>query len=133
MSHLLSRQFRHCSGLIGLLVVVVAIVSQLALGAIVLPGNRQADPIAALDALSVLCQTGHHVGDKPVPSHRGSRAVVCPLCATFALSDAIPVPAALLPAPPATLVLRMLPPPSPRAPSSVAAIAAYPRGPPALA
>jgi hypothetical protein len=133
MSRLLSRQFRHCSGLVGLLVVVVAIVSQLALGAMVLPDNRPADPIAALDALSVLCQTGHPVGDKSVPSHRGSRAALCPLCVTLALPAAIPVPTALLPAPPATLVLRIAPLPPPPAPSSVAAIAAYPRGPPVLA
>jgi hypothetical protein len=133
MSRLLSRQFRHCSGLLGLLVAVLAIVSQLALGAMVLPDNRPADAVAALDALSVLCQAGHPVGDKPVPAHRGSQAALNPLSVTLALPAAIPVPAAWPLGPPATLVLRIAPPPPARALPSVAAIAAYPRGPPLLA
>jgi hypothetical protein len=40
MPRLLSRQFRHCPGLLGRLVAVLAILSQLVLGAIVLPDNR---------------------------------------------------------------------------------------------
>jgi hypothetical protein len=132
MSRLLSRRFRHFSGLMGLLTAAVAIVSQLALGAMVLPDNRPADPIAAIDALSVLCQTGHPVGDKSVPTHRGSQPVLHPLSVILALPAAIPVLAALLPAPPAPRILRIAPPPPVRAPPSLVAIAAYPRGPPVL-
>ena len=133
MSRLLSRQFRHCSGLLGLLVAVLAVVSQLALGAIVLPDNRPGDPIGALDALSMLCRTGHPVGDKPVPTHRRSQAALYPLSVTLALPAAIPTLAAMLPAPPVALVLRIAPPPRAHTPPSVTAIAAYPRGPPVLA
>jgi hypothetical protein len=132
MSRSLSRQFRHCAGLVGLLIAVVAMVSQLTLGALVLPDNRPADPVAALNALSVLCRTGRPVGDKPAPAHRAPQTVLCPLSVTLALPAAILAPAIPLPAPSPVLVLRIALPPPARAPPSLAGIAAYPRGPPVL-
>lgn len=107
----LSRQFRHCSALVGLLIAVMAMVSQLALGATVLPDDRPADPTAALKALVVFCQTGHPVDDKPTPPHRMPQATLCPLSVTLALPAAIPAPMVFLPAPPGALALRFRAPP----------------------
>jgi hypothetical protein len=132
MSRLMSRQFRHRFGLVGLLTAVVAMVSQLTLGAMVLPDDEPADPIVALNAVSVLCQAGQPVGDKHSPAHRAPQAALCPLSVTLALPAAILAPATLLPAPPAVLALRIALPSPARAPPSLRSIAAYPRGPPIL-
>ena len=129
----LSPHFRHSTGLLGLLVAVMALVSLLALGATVLPDDRPADPTAALKALVVFCQTGHPLGDKPAPAHRMPQATLCPLSVTLALPAAIPAPMVFLPAPPGALALRFGAPPPARAPPSLAVMAAYPRGPPFLA
>ena len=117
-------------GLLGLLVAVMAMVSQLALGATVLPDDRPAGPTAALTALVVFCQTGHLLGDKPVPAHRMPQTTLRPLSVTLALPAAIPVSAILLPVPSTALPLRVVPLPPARAPPSLAVMAAYPRGPP---
>ena len=129
---MMARRFRHRSGVMGLLVAVVAMVSQLALGAMVLPDDRPADPVAALTALSVLCQAGHPAGGRPAPARRAPQAAVCPLGVTLASPAVIVGPAPALPAPPAELALRAAPPPA-GAPPALAVTAAYPRGPPVLA
>jgi hypothetical protein len=118
---------------VGLLIAAMAIVSQLALGAVVLPDNRPSDPVAALDALSVLCQTGHPPSDKPAPAHRAPQSALCPLNVTLAAPATILLPTTTLPTPSATPALRTASPQPARPPRSQADIAAYPRGPPVLA
>lgn len=128
----LSHRFRRPSRLLSLLVATMALVSQLALGAAVLPDDAAQVQLAALDAVSILCHTdgttGGH-GDAPT-HHRGSGHALCPLDVSLALPSAALASAPHLPAPPLPLTLRARPLPPARAPPTPMLVAAYPRGPP---
>ena len=63
--------------MLGLLAVLVALVSHLALGAVVLPDAAPQAELAALDAASVFCQGAHH-GDGGTPAPY--RTAYCALC-----------------------------------------------------
>lgn len=118
----------------GLLAVLVALVSQLALGAIVAPDDGAARrDVAALEAVSVLCVSGHALPGPHAPApHHGVDVSLLPL------SDALAVSAVILPSvetlpPPCTLrrgVRGGLAPT--RAPPRPTFSDSYPRGPPAL-
>ncbi len=118
--------------LIGRLAAMLALISQIALGAMVLPDSRPADPLAALDALSVLCLTGRTAPAHKNPAHHAPLAVMCPLAAALALPALLAAAPTVPPAPPAVLTLRLALPPPARAPPARTVVAAWPRGPPAL-
>jgi hypothetical protein len=114
-----------------LLAAMLALVSQLALGAMVLPDIVQSD-LAALDAAAVLCGTPAPGGHAPAPRHQA------PDCALPSLAVALALPAVILGAAPG------LPPrraaavgeagriEAPRTPPQHFASAGLPRGPPPL-
>lgn len=60
---------RRLHGWPGRLLAVLALVSQLALGAIVVSENRPADAGVWIDAVSVLCRAGQRSLDTPAPTH----------------------------------------------------------------
>lgn len=122
------------SRLLGLLAVLVALVSHLALGAVVLPNAAPQAELAALDAASVFCQGAHHGGDGGTPApHRTADCALCLLKAPLTQAAVLMAAGAALPEPGHGLALRPGFRPQPRAPPAPAVAAAYPRGPPALA
>jgi hypothetical protein len=111
------------AGLPGLLVALLAIASQLALGAIVLPDEASAreQSVAALDALTIFCSSATPTAPDDAPKHHHRHAQDCAICP---LAVALAMPAAVLASAPA------LPPPSSRA-ADRAALPPPARGPPA--
>ena len=114
--------------------ILVALVSQLALGAVVIPDDAQAQ-LAALDAASVFCQSGANApgSDRPPVQRHASDYALCPLSVSLALPALVFAPEPILPEPGLGHALRLAPLPQGRAPPSHAFAAAYPRGPPHLA
>lgn len=128
------RRFRHPSRLCGLLAVLVALVSQLALAGVVLPDESPQSQLAALDAASIFCQTGSGTGnDRPPAPHHAADYAICPLSVSLAQATAILAPDVLLPLPSHGRAMRPGALPQARAPPSRIVAAAYPRGPPSLA
>ena len=130
----LTKRFRRPMRLSGLFAVVVALVSQLALGAVIAPAEALPTQLAALDAAIVLCHPGHSPRGPDVPPrpHRAPDCALCPLSAALALQAVVPTPAPILPAPDGGLILRTGARPPVRAPPGRAIATAYPRGPPLL-
>lgn len=132
---------RLAGGLPGLLLAVLAIVSQLAAGAIVLPGraiarDRVADrAIAALDALTVLCDSSAPAkpGQQPVHHPRPPDCAICPAGADLSPLVAILASVPEVPPPPARPMDGAGAPPQARAPPQPPRLAKLPRGPPHLA
>ncbi len=118
----------------GLLLAVLALVSQLALGTMVLPDDAAARQQAELDVASVLC-TGAPapVRHAPAQHHRVADGALCPLSIALALPSVVPVLPPMLPAPTAGRVLRLATARSARGPPSLLSGIGYPRGPPVLA
>ncbi len=117
----------------GFIVAVLALISQLALGAIVLPDHTPTDGAAALAAAMVDCAPGTTPPARPdTPGHHNDGAALCPLSVALALPSVILSPAPALPTPPLVLAVRTDRLPPARAPPSRVPDAAYPRGPPAL-
>ena len=122
----------------GLLFAVLALVSQLALGAMVLPDDAAARDAASLAAVSVLCDssqvspTGAVGGthrQAPLP-HRHHQGALCPLSLALALPAVVLAALAVLPAPTAATVLRLATGQRARAPPSLVGGLGLPRGPP---
>ncbi len=118
----------------GLLMAILALVSQLALGTMVLP--EEAPPAASteLAAISVLCQTGTPATSSPgVPQHHHMPdCPVCPLCVALATQGALLTPAVLLPMPSTRRVAQIALPPPARGPPSRPLRISLARGPPVL-
>jgi hypothetical protein len=115
-----------------LLVAMLALVSQLALGATVLPDDAPHDAPDDLAAIAILC--GTPAPDHHAPPHPAAPDwALLPLSVALALPAVILTPTPLLPRAPAALVFRAGTRPRARAPPPVAVAAAYPRGPPILA
>ncbi len=118
----------------GFIVAVLALISQLALGAVVLPDHTPADGIAALTAAMVDCAPTTPGGQPDrTPGHHDDSGALCPLSVALALPSVILTPTPFLPPPPLVLAVRMAHLPPARAPPNRVPDAAYPRGPPALA
>ncbi len=103
------------AGLPGLLVAVLAIASQLALGTIVLPDEAAAreQSVAALDALSILCNAAAPAApDQPVHHRHNPDCAVCPLSVALAMPAAVLGSAPEVPAPSSQSAARatLLPP-----------------------
>ena len=117
------------------LLCTLALVSQLALGAVVVPDSltaNAADQLAALDAAIVDCAPGGLPSDTPALPHNHQDAALCPLSVALSLPSVILTPAPELPAPAALRVALGTVPPPARAPPSRLAEVHYPRGPPSL-
>ncbi len=120
--------------LLGFLAAILALVSQLALGAVVLPDVSPAAQLAALDAATIDCAPAAP-GDKRLPPapHPDSGQALCPLSVTLALPAILLLPAPELPQPVLMLALRGADRPQARAPPSAPRPTPYPTGPPILA
>ena len=126
---------QRCSTL-GLLMAVLALLGQVALGSIM---PVQAAPSnTALFGDVPLCHSGAPVGsDNGAPAghaQHGMQGALCPVCHALAAAAFLPVSAPQPLAPSTTLVARHAPSPPARAPPVAAVLAAtYPTGPPNLA
>jgi hypothetical protein len=112
---------------------VIALVSQLSLGAVLLPDVLQQQQLAALEAASIFCdgnQTSNH-GGKPDHNHRQQAPAICPISITLSLPSVVLAPAPVLPAPPSYVIYaRALERPPGRGPPSPTARVGAPRAPP---
>jgi hypothetical protein len=128
MSRALTRTWRSPTGL---LLAVLALISQLALGSLVLPAESAA---AELDAIAIFCQTAPSGTPQPsAPHHQHAPdCAICPLCVALAMPGAILTPAPLLPTPSVHQVAQITLPPPARGPPSRPLRISLARGPPAL-
>ncbi len=118
----------------GLLAAVLALVSQLALGAVVLPDDAPAGQLAELDAVSVLCTGAAPDGNSPAPHrHHAADLTLCPLGISLAAPCCLPEPAPALPPPPQAVAARAFERPPGRGPPPATARVGEPRAPPVLA
>lgn len=101
------RRLRHRSGLFEYLIATIALVSQIALGAIVLPDRSAQQDLAAFAAASIFCNGGHTAGHHAPASHRHRPAdpALCPLSIALALPSVILSPVPVLPAANETVLL----------------------------
>lgn len=121
---------------LGLLMAVLALLGQVALGPII---PAQAAPSAPAPFADVpICHSGASgSSDSGVPvgqAHHGMQCALCPACHALAAAVVLPVPVSPLPVPPVVTVARhmlLLPARGPPAATLLAAI--YPTGPPCLA
>ncbi len=120
------------TGTPALLLAILALVSQIALGSLVLPDSVSAQE-QSIAALSILCSTGTPAapGDKPA-HHHAPDCTLCPLCVTLATPSAILTTVAALPTPSSALMDRAALPPPARGPPSQARPVPPARGPPSL-
>jgi hypothetical protein len=128
MSRALTRTWEFPTGL---LLAILALVSQVALGSLVLPADSAA---AELDAVAIFCQTAAPATPQPATPHHhhGPDCAICPLCAALAMPGAILTPAPLLPAPSIHRVAQIALPPPARGPPSRPFRIPLARGPPVL-
>ena len=139
MSRALSRRLSLPTSVAGLLLAVLALVSQLALGSMVLPDAPARTQQSALDALSVMCGSGVPASSgqgapQGAPHHRNhADGALCPLSVALALPAIVLTPAPLPPLPAAVPVRRLPTPESARGPPSHDSHLGFPRGPPILA
>ena len=118
---------------LGLLTALLALVSQLALGAMVLPDAP--DQVAALDAVGILCSGAAPTDDGGTAPHRhhASDLALCPLTVALALPAVVLTSAPALPPPAPVLAFRMRERPPGRGPPPPTARVGAPRAPPSLA
>jgi hypothetical protein len=131
----MSPRFRHLSGYLRFLLAGVALVSQLALGAMVLPDDAPQGAIAALAAASILCGGNHPSDHGPAPhKHQPANPALCPISVALALPSVIATPAPDLPASSnSVLYLRIEERPPGRGPPAATARVGAPRAPPLMA
>lgn len=115
---------------------IVALISQLMLGSLVLPDRADARPLDALRAAIVLCKSGpiarmalrhHHHQEHP------TQETSCPLSVTLELPAVILLPTVVAPPPVLLDGSRMMTLPPARAPPTAVVWALRARGPPDLA
>ncbi len=127
MRSLLSCSGRYLCRIIGAL----ALVGQLAVGALPPPDEAARSQLQALNLVGVLCQSSRHASDdhhrRP---HRHQNLALPADCAS--LPVALPIPAAMLPAPQRLPAGGRLLPLGARAPPSRGVQSGYPRGPPSI-
>ena len=127
---------RAWGGLPGLILVVLALVSQVALGAVVLPDEAggAAQAVAALEAVAVYCDSSAPAvpGQEPAHRHQGPERAICPLSVALALPAVILTAGPDLPRPARRVVERVELPPAARAPPPPLHARPQPRGPPVL-
>ncbi len=127
---------RRSGGLPGLLLAVLALVSQLALGSIVLPDDASAQErsVAALEALSVLCDSSVPTSPDQAPTHHrhSPDCAICPLSVALAMPAVVLASGPELPPRSSRLATRASLPPPARAPPGQPRYTPPSRGPPVL-
>ena len=99
-SDFVAKRQGHAFGILSYLTAVIALVSQLALGAVLLPDMPSQQQFASLEAANVFCdgnQTTH--GGKPDHKHRQPAPAICPISITLSLPSIVLAPTPVLPAP----------------------------------
>ena len=123
----------HVSGVLSYLTAVIALVSQLALGAVLLPDVPSQQQLAAFEAANVFCdgnQTSNH-GGKPDHNHRQQPPAICPISITLSLPSIVLAPTPVLPAPSSYVIhARAFERPPGRGPPPATARVGAPRAPP---
>jgi hypothetical protein len=134
MLHSLTRRFKQSEKFLGLLLAVMALMGQLAVGAAVPLQDEAAERLNTFEAALILCHSG--TGSTPsqqAPLHHHFDCALCPLCQVLAHYSVVLTSAPFLPEPPAGMTLRTRGVAAARAPPAPAVASAYPRGPPSLA
>jgi len=128
-----AKRAAHPSTALGFLTAIIALVSQLALGAVLPLDGPVPQQIAALNAVRVLCdgsQPSDH-GGKPDHGRRPLAPAICPISVTLSLPSVLLAPAPLLPTPSApVLYVRAIERPPLRGPPHATARVGEPRAPP---
>ncbi len=129
----MAKRAAHPFAVLGFLTAVIALVSQLALGAVLPPDEPTPQQIAALNAVRVLCDGVQPTdpGDKSSHGHRPMAPAICPISVALSLPSVVLTPVPLLPAPPhsALYVVALERPPG-RGPPPATARVGIPRAPP---
>lgn len=135
-SRAMTPGFRHLCGHLRFLFAGIALVSQLALGAVVLPDNGPERTIAALNAARLLCD-GNHPSDHGAPlshKHPPANPALRPISVALALPSVIVTAAPELPATSGSvLYVRANERPPGRGPPEATARVGAPRAPPPTA
>jgi hypothetical protein len=131
----MSRRFRHIPGLLRAVLTGLALIGQLALGA-VLPGENAAvaQVANAFNAVAIFCMA-------PQPADHGGKAhrhpaapAICPASAALAMPSMVITPSSVLPLPAASLLaLASKERPPGRGPPPAGARVSAPRAPPYMA
>ena len=119
----------------GLMVALLALVGQLAIGAVVLPDSDTADALNRLDAVSILCSglPASDDGGAAPHHHHACDLALCPMTLALAAPSVVLTPAPVLPAPKPVSVFPSRERPPGRGPPAASARVGEPRGPPVLA
>jgi hypothetical protein len=128
-----AKRAAHPSTVLGFLAAVIALVSQLALGAVLPTDGPTPQQIAALNAVRVLCDGSQPTdrGGRPDHGHRPLAPAICPISVTLSLPGIVLTPAPVLPAPPGpVLFARAVERPPGRGPPPATARVGVPRAPP---
>ncbi|HEY6440488.1 MAG TPA: hypothetical protein VIY55_10745 [Acetobacteraceae bacterium] len=128
----MSRRLRHRPGFLGLLIAGIALVSQLALGAILPTDDALAEQAAAaFNAVAIFCAAPQSPDHNKSSKHQPAPPLLCPASTALALPGVVLTPAPLLPPPPASVLssgARERPPG--RGPPPASARVGPPRAPP---
>ncbi len=124
------RVMRPRRPLFGLLLALLALGCQLAVGATVPAAAAQA--LAPLAGYGVICHADDGAGGTPTPQHKAPDCQLCPLCAAFSTSAATLTDIPFMPRPVAMAMPIAAPRPPSTAPPATRALDARPRGPPTL-
>jgi hypothetical protein len=128
-----AQRAAHPRAFLGFLAAVLALVSQIAFGAVLPADEPTPQQIAALNAVRVLCdgvQPADH-GGKTDHGHRPLAPAICPVGVALSLPGVILTPGPLLPAPSAAaLYIRAVERPPGRGPPPATARVGVPRAPP---
>lgn len=113
---------------------LVALVSQLALGAVVLPDART-DPRAVLASVGILCDGATPpLPGAPAHRHHAADPALCPLATALALPSVVITPAPVLPPPrSAAVIVASRDRPPGRGPPPATGRDGFPRAPPVFA
>ena len=101
----MSRRFLHRPGFLGLLIAGIALLSQLALGAILPADDALAGQAAAsFNAVAIFCAAPQSPDHNRSSKHRPAPPVLCPASTALALPGVVLTPAPLLPPPPTAVL-----------------------------
>jgi hypothetical protein len=128
-----AKRAAHPASFLGFLTAVIALVGQLALGAVLPADGPTPQQIAALNAVRVLCD-GSQPGDpggRRDHGHRPLAPAICPISVSLTQPSVLPTPAPALPTPSvAVLYARAAERPPGRGPPPPTARVGVPRAPP---
>jgi hypothetical protein len=133
LRHSLTRRFGKISKRLGLAMTALALMGQLAVGAMApMQMRMQArTQVTALEKALVLCLADTPANAPPhTPLHHHNDCQLCPLCQAMAHSAAIITPAPIIPVPRAVLLAQTTTLRTPRGPPPPLLTSASPRGPP---